>query len=702
MTSSQPKASASPPDAHLFQRANVEKSCVRDGENLSIFDYTLKTALLFSQGDWSLIVKDLTLAGVSDECIAELEESSCSELIRAFRIRREIIHYKKVCLHLFEEARRIEKELKQCMSFFFWNDGIDKDAGSAVHLQAIFTLLTDDWENGIEAPWNIDAVKIAMENHNMKNGDGSESQCSLFDRKVMFVLASSGWMYHKGVMKAINDARDIAKAICMSPRHPDGEANGERPRCLQSLPYSMKVVQHIKKDIGEDNEKNMNTSCAIKPKGMEALERILSKVRHELNWPDEGVDFLSRSICARGGFKAMAMVEELKTYCQSIQQVPLRLQNLLHLHLDSQISMSKAYDFGSCNIKEDLSIAVSRHKEILHIHGMLKAMNENKKWVDVLAQLDADDCSATRLFVAGDDASSYQSSAFVPKDFMLGNFVKSSRKLLETILIPTMRATSTIESWPPPAESSRNRVLAFREESLQNAKINRKKLLKCNECSGYFDSRWTRNGTCSICEYTIREKSPGEKCFFVNCKAGTEAFCKHHQRCFICDAPHSCGECRMYRGNGELSTSLVETLRPHLLLLDFDRTLCSTKSGANPLPKRTTAKQTKESYSHSIDEDLKIAIYTQQGYGQSHVITRNSHKAEIQDFLRMHGLHALSKKVHIVPKKMTKGAFIKEMFRDQSQTMLFLDDNINELTADEWLRSSPNVTRQLFLRGFVH
>lgn len=150
--------------------------------------------------------------------------------------------------------------------------------------------------------------------------------------------------------------------------------------------------------------------------------------------------------------------------------------------------------------------------------------------------------------------------------------------------------------------------------------------------------------------------------------------------------------------------TLVETLRPKELLLDFDKTLCSTKSGASPLPKKTSSRRDKDGYSHSLDPDLKAAVLAHQLFGNAHVVTRNSHKQEIQTFLIMHGLQALASNVHVVPKRVSKGSYIKEqLFADEDVgTILFVDDDVRELSTDLWLRESPQVHRLLFVRGFLH
>jgi len=52
----------------------------------------------------------------------------------------------------------------------------------------------------------------------------------------------------------------------------------------------------------------------------------------------------------------------------------------------------------------------------------------------------------------------------------------------------------------------------------------------------------------------------------------------------------------------------------------------------------------------------------------------------------------------------SKGSYIKEqLFADEDVgTILFVDDDVRELSTDLWLRESPQVHRLLFVRGFLH
>mmetsp|Transcript_6674 Transcript_6674/g.9575 ORF Transcript_6674/g.9575 Transcript_6674/m.9575 type:complete len:704 (+) Transcript_6674:89-2200(+) len=691
------------------------KKLLLDGD-LSIFDYNRQNALLFSQGDWQLIRRDLAFAGIDPSCIQELEDGPCTELIRAFRIRRELIHYKKVCLHLFEEGRKIERELKQAMAFFFWNDGENKNEGSKAHLQALH-LLSQYYLNDNISPLEIDAVSVAMKRHCEKS-----TACELVDRKILYVLATGAIGFHKGISLAIQDARNIAKSICLSPRHPDGE----RPLKLRNLPASMYVDQAVHKIAREDpfesrderrermtqkEEKISSTNVADDPRcsdkkltksGM-AYNLILEKVRDEHNWPTEAIGFLSSSIVARGGYKALTIVEELENYSSHLSALPSRTKKVLQQYMDAHndfITISNRAVPTEGDEGNALSAAVKRVGNIHSLRGLLKASGENAKWVSVLASLS---WKENTMFVAGDDAANGNNCMFVPQEFELGNFINASRKLLEEVLMPAMLNAITSESWPPQIGTRRTRVAAYDEHSVEYAKCGRNKLSKCMKCSGYFDAKWIRHTFCIMCERRIRDESVENKCLFDGCKLSEEAFCPHFRRCFVCDSPHSCEECRLYRGDGESAIELVSVLQPRILLLDFDRTLCSTKSGASPLP-QNKSKSKHSRHQHTIDSDLKVAVAAHRTYGSSHVITRNSHKRDIEEFLIQHDLKDLASNVHVVPKKMSKGSYIKDNFftgdNSDASSCIFIDDDIRELVRDNWLKSCEQVHRLLFVRAF--
>lgn len=708
---------------HSFDFIDRDKMRLfKDGDGLTVYDYTLENSMLFSQGDWSMIRRDLELAGVEEEHIHALEIGPCREIIRAYRVRRELIHYKKLCLHLFEEARKIERELKQCMSFFFWNDGDDRQDGIKAHIDAIIALLSYDL-NEKKSPIEVDSVKVAIQKHEM-------GSCTLLDRKILYTLACSAWMHHVGIKKALHDSRDLAKAICMSPRHPDGEVYGERPSKLENLPHSMQIFASLcsaklegsrksKKNQESNAEDTYNVDSNIKKKdisGASSMNMILEVVQKSMNWPKEGIDFLRNSINARGGFKALAIVEELDVCYSHLTKLHHDIQEFLgnfkdlHSKCLSTMSCTNRFEYGDED--DTLGAAVLRLNNIHFFHGASKACKENLKWIHEIKsfglKFNTESLSKhPRLFVSGDNVHSNAACAFVPKDFELGSFVMISRQILDSILIPCMKASIKIESWPPLEESNRTRVLGFKGTFKAGMKlgisiIDNKKLFYCQGCDGHFHHNWIRHNLCSICEMKRRDDHDGMYCLFHDCKGGKMnpyAFCPHANQCYYCDSPHSCEKfCRLSRGNGELVMELVETIQPNLLLLDFDRTLCSTKAGASPINR----KKNREIFTHSIDQDLRASIKALCG-GVAHIVTRNSHKEDIQMFLRVNGFTDLAKRIHIVPKKTSKGAFIKNIFfkENEKHTCIFVDDDIRELINDPWMCQQENIHRLHFVRAFL-
>ena len=87
-------------------------------------------------------------------------------------------------------------------------------------------------------------------------------------------------------------------------------------------------------------------------------------------------------------------------------------------------------------------------------------------------------------------------------------------------------------------------------------------------------------------------------------------FCGHERRCMICEN-WSCSECRFTQGDGTDVLGIVQEINPDIIFFDFDRTLCSTKSGNSPLVGN-----------HNADEWL---LEIARKHSNVHVVTRNSH-----------------------------------------------------------------------------
>ena len=181
---------------------------------------------------------------------------------------------------------------------------------------------------------------------------------------------------------------------------------------------------------------------------------------------------------------------------------------------------------------------------------------------------------------------------------------------------------------------------------------------RCCQCDGLFSRQWVRQceaamRVCWRCEESVRAEGRcpfdtrlreaagggvgtargGRRGGRLALHHGT-TFCTHQAKCVVCDFGYApCAECRMAQGDGETVTAVCAEWRGSgpaavgiTLFFDFDRSLCSTKSGGSPLQG-----------SHTVDADLAdlASLYPM------HVVTRNSHRREIESFLRERRIQSL-------------------------------------------------------------
>ena len=164
------------------------------------------------------------------------------------------------------------------------------------------------------------------------------------------------------------------------------------------------------------------------------------------------------------------------------------------------------------------------------------------------------------------------------------------------------------------------------------------------------------------------------------------SFCPHSLRCFVCDA-FSCRRCALTRGDGEDVAALAEEFGASLrvLFLDFDRTLCSTRGGANPLGSgggkgkgegkgvegggeqggergsRKGGSKAKGKRAAAADTSL-LALASSRRF-KTVIVTRNPHSREIKEYLD--GLGAADVTVRAVadepePRRATKASIIED------------------------------------------
>ena len=165
-------------------------------------------------------------------------------------------------------------------------------------------------------------------------------------------------------------------------------------------------------------------------------------------------------------------------------------------------------------------------------------------------------------------------------------------------------------------------------------------------------------------------------------QAAAHPFCPHQSLCATCDpAFESCPECRLAQGDGEAVLAACEAWRPTHLFLDFDRTLCSTRGGANPLVG-----------SHTVDTELQAAASAMSD--ATHVLTRNRHTREIAAFLGERGVPIVG--VHSTPAGASKWDYIDATLGAAGRA-LFVDDSATEV-SDPRMAGDSRVFRLLMQR----
>ena len=110
----------------------------------------------------------------------------------AFRVRRELVNFKKVCLLVAQDAADLELSLKRLCVYFF-----------------------------------CDLVRTRREAPEHRR----------------YVSLSQTLMQCKGALQAVFDARNLTKALCSVPRHPQCEK--PYPKVLRTLPQCLGVFRHM-------------------------------------------------------------------------------------------------------------------------------------------------------------------------------------------------------------------------------------------------------------------------------------------------------------------------------------------------------------------------------------------------------------------------------------------------------------------------
>lgn len=647
-------------------------------------------------------------------------------LVAAFEVRRELVNFKKACLCLFQDAQRLEMALQRQAMYFFR----DNPSRSAYHLD-------ERWQSYAE-------VANALENA-------------------------------RAVRTALHDVRDMVKAVCTLPRHPD--ATQHVPARLRQLPASLLGTRAVEranafvnlvvagvpvfaKRTPNSHKRALPEGAAVPPpansvwrndllhEGLNVALAVLRNGRRggwAVTWgrvlEDFELEFVRLSLIARGAAKALAMW----------RVAVLLLEVISGLHADVRAARARLAaldcpfptrdEVARPEAEQVLQAAVLKCKHTAALAGLDEAYNALCASLHDIVELHplpragapADEVGAhrcaPRLFVAS-DAPRGRRAMFLPSDTFarLGVLLASLGKQRDAYE-SAMRKAIAEEGWPPPPSAMRVRVNLPPQDPVpparervglqpenerpgqhQTGRVGKRAgqqrqqhgRLPCRDCSTVVAVPWAivcpggrprllcwqceeaarADGRCPLDDDAARAAraslSPAQS------RSPRHAFCTHQQRCVVCDGSfHACPDCRLASGDGEVVSAICAEARPAAVFLDFDRTLCSTRTGGSPLIG-----------SHSLDAEL-ISVAA---VHPTHVLTRNQHANEIRTFLSARGFRLAG--LCVTAKKESKAKYVEEVLARASPhaTAVFVDDSLAEV-CDPRLAANEHVMRILFQRG---
>ena len=713
-------------------------------------DVTRKNILNFSQGSFSLIEADLRATLPADLAAAVTKALVREGLAEAFDLRKNLVSLKKVLLHCWHAADPLEHELRRMATF--WRDDMS-------------------FENGFVDVARYREVCVAHmrckgASHAAYDGRVLTKQICCVPRhpdaprparleRMPASLTTRSWLRQaRDALRAAGDAEDDDGDDAGDD---DGDDDGDDTGDARDDSIN------TGDDVVEEGTKTPARA---------ALDAFLAGVARRVRdvdtsgwtgfiFPKHVAALLERVLIARGGAKALAIRNETERYAahlektaRAFEKVSARLEartrSVETVLIDDfgargVCSFPDDDDSGLRDVRTDVTETFRRARffrergvdydetavanlRVANVHDRLRGLlfgcapaTRDLSWAvaEILKK------PGTRLFAAGDHGG----ADFFPAEFRLGTLIARHRAtvakwrpvlfaeldaMVPGLAIPgtTLEdrkktdATSAAASdsgnatWPPELLAQKLPALSY----LRGKQ-------KCGACGGAFGGLWVQAGTCFRCDAVARSAGvcPKSGSFGKNqnrkhaSPCPPSAWCPHRRRCLACEALFfsGCASCGVTRGDGEDVALMVESAPSPLLcvFLDFDRTLCATKRGASPRlagsPRRFV----------EFDAAL-MSVAT--SHGETHVVTRNRHVADIAAFLAHHGVRDAASKVHSVSRGESKAGAMRaamasaaargEKTENRAEAeAVFVDDSIAEL-MDEEVAAIPGLTRVLFSR----
>jgi hypothetical protein len=266
------------------------------------------------------------------------------------------------------------------------------------------------------------------------------------------------------------------------------------------------------------------------------------------------VEYVNKLLIARGADQAFRTKVELVNYKKMMVHMQKQLEEI-----ESNLSVfsAVAYCGPQETDKEKRKNAARLAKELDECRGSLHVVRDVRTWTAAICKVPRFPCTE-RMFIAS-DAGISKLPAEMSAQGGLQRRICDLRSLVQSST-PTILETIGHYGWPP--------SYTFSKPGKHT----------CRHCQGRFGPKWIRNGACWLCGHKLRENG-----LCSNENSAACVMCPHHRRCLRCDRL-SCSLCRLYLSAhlDEGVMSFIQDKAPHLLIFDFDQTLCETKSGCVP------------------------------------------------------------------------------------------------------------------------
>ncbi|CAK0883574.1 unnamed protein product [Prorocentrum cordatum] len=348
-----------------------------------VLEVTEDNILTYAQGEYSLISVDLRCA-FSEPLAARVEACFRDEVMSCFAVRRELINYKKVCLHLWQTGSAVEKDLRQLSSFFY----------------------SDVLEGGLSTG---------------RHGE----ECATEPRRQRYCEIANAMQECKGAMAAIWDARYFGKVICNLPRHPGSGVPWkfeELPRSLEVWKSLEQARQFLRNQTALDaylasryNRSWSDRHLVQSPLATEGLRQLMAAVEGAcLGLPGPAVRYVELVLTscasptiARGAAKAMAIRSALRRYCGALGEVVAGAEEALA----EAAALRAGSDPESSALSPGLRLFAQKYARLLS--GVLPVVREMLRWLGPSPKTRSGRHGSERRFVSG----SRGAAAFVPRGF---------------------------------------------------------------------------------------------------------------------------------------------------------------------------------------------------------------------------------------------------------------------------------------------